>query len=170
MEKYTGNGNKLYTCFVDFAKAFDTVMYSGLFYKLVELGISGPFYNVLKNMYDTNYVSVLTGQILTDDIVPEVGVRQGDNLSPNLFRIYINDLPNIFDSNDDQVTLGDAHVSCLLYADDLVLFSTTENGLQNCLNKLSAYCDKNCLTVNLKKTKILVFCKNGKRDKTKFFF
>jgi len=61
MEKYTGNGNKLYTCFVDFAKAFDTVMYSGLFYKLVELGISGPFYNVLKNMYDTNYVSVLTG-------------------------------------------------------------------------------------------------------------
>ena len=57
-----------------------------------------------------------------------------------------------------------------MYADDLVLLSTTGKGLQSCLNKLSIFCDANGLTVNLKKTNIIIFSKSGRKSKTKLLF
>ena len=43
---------KLYCCFVDFRKAFDSVWSDGLFYKLRKLGVGGNMYKVLRNMYN----------------------------------------------------------------------------------------------------------------------
>ena len=54
IEKYTNNKSKLYVCFVDFQKAFDSVLHSVLFSKLIELDIKGPFYNIIQNMYMDN--------------------------------------------------------------------------------------------------------------------
>ena len=62
--------------------------------------------------------------------------------------------------------LGNINFSCLMYADDVVLLSTSETGLQSCLNKLSIYCASHGLTVNLKKTNILIFSKSGRKSKT----
>ena len=42
---------KLYACFVDFRKAYDTVWRKGLFMKLLESGISGKFVRLIQNMY-----------------------------------------------------------------------------------------------------------------------
>ena len=58
----------------------------------------------------------------------------------------------------------------LLYADDLMLSSTSKAGLQRCIDKLASYSEDNCITVNLKKTKIVVFCKSGKLSKEIFYF
>ena len=44
------------------------------------------------------------------------------------------------------------HIKCLLYADDLVLFSTSAQGLQHQLNNLYEYCTANDLKVNTDKT------------------
>ena len=44
-----------------------------------------------------------------------------------------------------------------MYADDVVLLSTTAVGLQASLNVLHAFCDLQGLTVNLKKTQVVVF-------------
>ena len=90
------------------------------------------------------------------------GVRQGDTLSPDLFKIFINDLPDIFDNTCHGVDIGTYHLNCLLYADDVILLSQNETGLQNCLNKLENYCTDWCLDVNLDKTKVLIFNKAGK--------
>ena len=57
-----------------------------------------------------------------------------------------------------------------MYAGDLILLSTTEKGLQSCLNKLSIFCDANGLIVNLKKTNIIIFSKSGRKSKTSFLF
>ena len=57
-----------------------------------------------------------------------------------------------------------------MYADHLGLLSTTEKGLQSCLNKLSEFCDANGLTVSLKKSNIFIFNKSGRKSKTNFFF
>ena len=46
-----------------------------------------------------------------------------------------------------------------MYADDLVILSENSSGLQTALNKLKTFCDKWHLTINLKKTKILIFNK-----------
>jgi hypothetical protein len=48
IDKYTQQWSKhLYTCFVDFHKAFDTVWHIGLLYKLRHSGVSDLFYNVI---------------------------------------------------------------------------------------------------------------------------
>ena len=66
--------------------------------------------------------------------------------------------------------MGSYHLNCLLYADNLILLSQNEVGLQKCLKKLESYCADWCLEVNLDKTKILVFNKTGKLYKHEFKF
>ena len=170
IEKYTNNRSKLYVCFVDFQKAFDSVLHSALLYKLAKLDINGHFKNIIQHMYQDNTLYVRIQDKLTCGFKPKVGVRQGDNLSPNLFKIFINDLPDIFDKEDDQVQLENNFISSLLYADDFMLLSTSKAGLQRCIDKLASYSDDNCLTVNLKKTKIVVFCKSGKLSQECFYY
>ena len=142
IQKYNSSNSKLYTCFIDFSKAFDTVLHSALLYRLSQIDIRGPFYYVIKSMYTSNNLHIRIGNKLTKSFIPELGVRQGDNLSPNLFKILINELPDMFNSEDDQVYLNNEPLSCVLYADDLVLLSSSQRGPQNCLNKLATFCDK----------------------------
>ena len=44
-------GKKIYSCFVDFAKAFDTIPRDMLFKKIFNYGIKGKFFNIIKNIY-----------------------------------------------------------------------------------------------------------------------
>ena len=83
-------------------------------------------------------------------------------MSPDLFKVFINDLPEIFDTLCCGVDIGMLHFNSLLYADDVILLSTTETGLQRCISKLEKYYDDWCLEVNLVKSKIIVFNKAGK--------
>ena len=57
-----------------------------------------------------------------------------------------------------------------MYADDLVILSKTKNGLQQSLNKLEEYVKKWGIELNLKKTKIMVFQRGGKREGSQFLF
>ena len=59
-------------------------------------------------------------------------------------------------------------VNCLMYADDLLLMSETETGLQRIFDRLEEYCDKWDMEVNTDKTKIMKFSGNGHRCKTVF--
>ena len=58
--------------------------------------------------------------------------------------------------------LDELPLSCMLYADDLVIFSKSKNGLQDYLDSLSEYCKENDLSVNLNKTKVLIFNNCGR--------
>ena len=115
IEKYTHQSKaRLFTCFIDFKKAFDSVLHQALFLKLQNLGVSGLFYNIIKDMYIGNELRIIIGNNLTEEFDSELGVRQGDTLSPNLFKIFINDLPSIFDKDCDAVSLGDCNLNCLM--------------------------------------------------------
>ena len=171
IEKYTHDKNgKLYACFIDFHKAFDRVIHILMLYKLRTVGVTGKFYNVIKNMYVNNKLCVKMKSGFAQMFPSTIGVRQGDTLSPDLFKIFINDLPEIFDDSCDGVDIGTLHFNCLLYADDVILLSTTESGLQNCINKLEKYCEDWCIEVNLDKSKVMVFNKAGKLYNSQFIY
>ena len=65
--------------------------------------------------------------------------------------MFINELPEIVAS--PEVNTDELLLTMLLYADDMCCISYSREGLQTALDKLSDYCDKWGLTVNIKKTK-----------------
>ena len=121
-------------------------------------------------MYEVSKSSVRCGDNITDSFPIKLGVKQGDNLSPNLFKIFINDLPDYFNDCNDPIVLNDNPIHCLLYADDLVLLSSSAQGLQSKIDKLHQYCGDWCLSINSSKTKVLVFNKAGRHIKQKFTY
>ena len=159
----------LYMCFVDFRKAFDTVWHTGLFHKLHKFGISGKFYEIIKNMYSKITLRVKTEDGLTPPLTSQIGVRQGDILSPLLFNIYVNDITDILTSPEsDLVALNGSVIPCLMYADDIVLISSSRAGLQQQLDTLHKYCSQWHLDVNTTKTKCLVI--SGKTQNIQFTY
>ena len=82
-EKYI----KLFPCFVDFRKAFDTVAQTAIYLKLLDMNVGGLFYNLIKAMYKIAAVCVKVGQNLTDSFESSISVSQWDVLSPNLFKM-----------------------------------------------------------------------------------
>ena len=147
---------KLFICFVDLKKAFDTISRHGLIYKLLQLKLSTKFIQIVKNMYQDVTACIKTKKGLTTNFPINVGTKQGCNLSPTLFNLFINDLPTQFDNECKPVSINKNELSCLMYADDLVIFSKSEIGMKNCLKSLESYCNKWRLTVSIKKTKIMV--------------
>ena len=171
IDKYCSKaGGKLYACYVDFRKAFDSVIHDGLKYKLLQLGIGTKFYNIIKGMYTNSQSCLRLGNELTNPFELGIGVRQGDVLSPNLFKIFINDLPEYLQSSHDPVQLHNLNLHCLMYADDVIILSESASGLQEKLKILENYCSDWCLNVNVNKTKVITFNKVGKLIKSIFIF
>ena len=95
---------KLYCAFVDYQKAFDTVDRASLWVKLLNTNLSGKVITVIKNMYSAAKSCVRVDNRLSDYFSCNVGVRQGENLSPLLFAIYLNDLESYFRDNCNGIT------------------------------------------------------------------
>ena len=81
---------------------------------------------------NNNKLSVKVQDRLTDPFTPKIGVRQGDVLSPNIFKIFINDFSTILEKYP--VNLAGKKITSLLYVDDLVLISNSAEGLQHKLD------------------------------------
>ena len=163
ISKYLHNSKKLYVSFIDLKKAFDSVLHPALFIKLVSCGLGGNFLSVLRAMYSQIDLQVIcNSRGLTEVFPSQLGVFQGDNLSPNLFNIFVNDLTKCFDETCMPVLLGEHRINCLLYADDLIILSESASGLQNCLNVVGKFCSTWGLDINYNKSKVMVFSKSSK--------
>jgi hypothetical protein len=169
VDKYINSGGKqLFVCFVDFRKAFDTVFVSGIRLKLLRNNINGYFYRILGNMHGNNYMSVKLDNKLTGPFKSQLGVKQGDVLNPNIFKIFLNDFGTLIDKSEIGAKLSHNTIGCLSYADDLVLISDSKQGLQKQLDILDTYCKDWCLTVSINKTKKNIFNKTGRLIKDNF--
>lgn len=165
IDKYSTKGQKLYACFIDFRKAFDSINHRKLLMQLKKTKIGSRIYNVLKDMYinQNNNVQVKIGDLLSHKFSSGKGVRQGDSLSPLLFNFYVNVIFRYLLSDSHTPTIGTSQVPALLYADDLVLFSTNLEGLQTKMNQLVSFCQDWDLEINLSKSKAMLFRRSGKK-------
>lgn len=162
IEKYAiGLKKYLYSCFIDFKSAFDSISREALIYKLLSAEVGGNFLNVIQSLYSGVNFSIKVKNSASQTFDSRIGVKQGCILSPLLFNLYVRDIPNIFQGTCDPVVVSNYSFNCLMYADDLVLFSQSAKGLQNCIDALSTYCNKWGLSVNLSKTKVMIFNKSG---------
>jgi hypothetical protein len=78
-----------------------------------------------KSLYSNSKCTVKQCKTRTDFFNYSKGVRQGYIPSPLLFNIYINELATLFDntSSDPYILPNGTKLSCLLYADDLIILS-----------------------------------------------
>ena len=83
-------GNKVFACFIDLRKAYDSIHHEALFYKLNKNGINGSFLTLIKDLYAKTRCAVKINRKRTDFFNYTKGVRQGCPLSPLLFNIFIN--------------------------------------------------------------------------------
>ena len=138
---------------LDLSKAFDTVDHNILLMKLYKYGIRGVAYDWIKSYLEERkqYVSFNKHDSSTMDI--KCGVTQGAILGPLLFLIYVNDLSNV-----------SSILFTLLFADDTNVFvigknlSTLFTTMNSELVKLSEWMNVNKLSLNVKKTKYMLFC------------
>jgi len=86
------NRKPLYTCFVDFQKAYDTVPRERMWCKLQRLGVNGRMLSAVKALYAQVIMQVQGDSGETESFQSYVGLKQGCPLSPLLFGLYIDDL------------------------------------------------------------------------------
>ena len=154
---------RLYCAFIDFTKAFDFIVRDVLWYKLLKVGVRGKMLDIVKSIYNMVKSRVKHNNLLSESFTCQIGVRQGECLSPFLFSMYLNDLESeLATKGVDGINIGMLNLYLLLYADDIVLFGKTSEDLQHALSILENYCNRWKLTVNTSKTKIMIFKKGGR--------
>ena len=149
---------RVYACFVDFKKAFDLIDRTILCQKLQLLGIPSSFVKVIFIILQNLRLQIRSNDSFSEPFASHNGVPQGDPLSPLLFSLFIADLSAAFTHCGIRIET-DALVNHILYADDLVILSDSPEKLQRAINRLSLYCTKNKITVNVEKTKCMIFYK-----------
>ncbi|XDV44073.1 hypothetical protein PO909_012422 [Leuciscus waleckii] len=146
--------NKKYAVgiFIDLKKAFDTVDHEIMLKKMERYGIRGVGYNWIKNYMENRSQFVQMGNHRSVSLSISCGVPQGSVLGPKLFILYLNDIFKV--SNVLKFTV---------FADDTNVFCCGDN-LQRMMemvtiemNKLKLWFDSNKLSLNLNKTKFMVF-------------
>ena len=86
-------GSKVFSCFLDVRKGFDTIWIEGLLFKLLsELGISGRMWLIIKDLYTNVKAKVLYAGALSREIDILQGTGQGRILAPFMYKVYINSL------------------------------------------------------------------------------
>ena len=165
IDSFKRSKKTLYLCFIDLQKAFDTIYHDGLIHKLQSLNFSNKFIKIIQAMYNDMTAKIKTSKGYTTEFPIKIGTKQGCNLSPLLFNLYLNDLPDILKSKtDDKIILDEMDINCLLYADDIVILSKTESGLKSKLKSLESYCNNWRLSISVRKSKILII--NAPKKKT----
>ena len=133
----------LYTIYVDFTKAFDSIDRLRLFAKLNDMGVSATFIKALWPIFkQNNFQVILPNQSLSDPITQTLGVPQGQCLPPHVYTLYTADMPAI-------VKCGDDYLQCLVYADDLAICSNNLCAIQQSIDRLYKYCSDNSLGINI---------------------
>ena len=150
------NKNKTtHLCFIDFQKAFDYVDRNLMLSRLVELGITGKFYAAMKETYNETLNAVRLNNELGCWFCTDKGLKQGDNLAPTIFSVFINGLIRNLDKSGLGVKVGNMTISSLAYADDIVLVAPTQASLQQMINITHQWCHKWRMQVNITKTKTM---------------
>ena len=92
------------------------------------------------------------------------GTEQGHPLSPDLFKIYINNLSSLLKSVGDYPVLADVLISHLLW-----VLALSPKAMQVNINILFDFCNSMGHEVNINKTKIVIFSPSKRKQSYETF-
>ena len=150
----------LYLCFIDYSKAFDCVKHRDLFSILHNLNIEGKDLRIIRNLYWDQKAAMRVEGELSPFTEIKRGVRQGCVMSPDLFNIYSEMILREI-SDIEGIRVGGYNMNNLRYADDTVLISDSQEGLQALIDKVGTESEKKGLLLNVKKTECMLITKKS---------
>ena len=151
-KKIIGEGKLIGVVFLDLRRAFEVVNRDILINKLERFGLKGNVLKWFKSYLENRTQRVKFNGRLSNAIRVDLGVPQGSVLGPLLFLLYINDITDVI---SDKCVIR-------LFADDALIYTTGHSSqeisdkLNEQIMKVETWLDKNRLTVNISKTKIMV--------------
>ena len=138
--------------FIDLEKAFDMVWKDGLLQKLRNIGIQKRMHDWIEDFLTDRTIQVRVGNQLSRKVRLENGTPQGSVLSPVLFLIMFNDVPD----TDNRLKLS-------IFADDCSIWKAGPNIQHNTMivqkyfDRFQAWCDKWGVRISKTKTTAMIF-------------
>ena len=158
---YIDHGSRVYSSFLDASKAFDRLVHSGLFLKLIERNIPKRMLDILVTWYNGLQCRVKWDGFVGSWFDITAGVRQGGVLSPDFYNIYVDGLIYLLQKSGAGCYMHQIFAAAQFYADDMNLIAPSLKGLQRLLNICSEYCTEWDICLNPRKTKNIVFGKSS---------
>ena len=155
--KCSAKRKKPHLAFLDLQKAYDSVDRPVLWDKLRQLGFGGKFLESIKAMYSGDHVTCESNGVTTNPVYLRRGLRQGCSLSPMLFALYIVDMSKDLVLSRQGVLLHRVCVSVILFADDIVLVSSTVEGLQVLQDIVQRHCNILKMKLSISKSKVMSY-------------
>ena len=137
---YVNNGSRVFCTFLDASKAFDRLVHSGLFLKLMERNVPLMFLDIIISWYKDLSCRVKWGECFSDWFSVTAGVRQGGVLSPDLYCIYVDELLMKLKKLNKGCYYLNRFAAAFFYADDMCVLSPSIKGLRMLLQLCESYC------------------------------
>lgn len=155
----------LIACFLDVAKAYDSVPHGHLLSRMEDLNMPPVWIELLRRLYTGNTVETTFGGTRTRPVTVQRGLKQGCPLSPLLYMLYTAGLEHaLLDSGvgfklnwSDDGTPTTWTLPGLVFADDLVLLAENKAQLQHLVETSANHLDTLGLAFNPKKSAVLRF-------------
>ena len=154
----------LFLCFLDVRKAFDSVSHESLILACRRAGVPEPLVCYIESIYREAKIALRVGGQLSEIIRVLQGVKQGDPLSSVLFNLVIDWAVAGLDRNI-AASLCKQQISYLAFADDMVLFSKTREGLQRQAEHFVSGLAASGLSLNAAKCRTMAIVVQGKQRK-----
>lgn len=164
-EKAKRQGKKIFNCFIDFQKAFDTIKHKVIWATLKSYGVEAKMVALLQKIYESGQSAVRIGKENGEWFRTDVGTRQGDPMSPLLFIAYLDRVMDQVKQNTCGINVGGILINNLRFADDIDLLDENISSLRSQIEQTKDAAELAGLLLNTNKTKIMVFGERNPDDR-----